>query len=174
MCVVIDMNVFGSVFNPDDDKHIFFEPVKSWVINGKAKIVMGGTKYYEELEKLAKYRKLILALKRAGKVYDVPDTNSIDKKSDELAQAINHRDFDDPHIVALLIISGCPVICSNDERAFPFFQKREWYPKGQSIPKVYCERSYACRDEILNDSNLMEKLKPLEKLNKKAIETLRI
>lgn len=170
MCVVIDMNSFSPVFNPTDEKHQYFEPVKDWVIKGKAKIIMGGTKYYDELSKLGKYRKLIIALKSAGKIHDVKSDTAIDELATKLSEMLTHRDFDDPHIVALLIVSGCPVICSNDERAFPYFHKREWYPKGQKLPKIYCERSYSSKDEILNDTNLMENLKPLEKLTKSTIE----
>jgi len=167
MCVVIDMNVIIAVFNEDDKKHEFFRPVRDWILTGKGKMVVGGSTYFKELGKLNKFRRLYLALRKAGKVV-VSSDSDIDKLELELKDKLSHPNFDDPHIVALLIISGCKVICSQDARAYPFFQRKEWYPKGKSVPKIYCEKSYSKRSAILIDKNIADICLPCLKLNKTA------
>lgn len=166
MCVVIDMNVIKAVFNAEDKKHEYFKPVKDWILVGKGKMVVGGNTYYQELSELHNFRRFYLALRKAGKVVIGGDEKVIDELEEKLKGETSHRDFDDPHIVALLIVSGCKVICSNDARAYPFFQKKDWYPKNQSVPKIYCERSHAKSDEILCDTNIANVCLPCTRLNK--------
>ena len=166
MCVVIDMNVVNCVFNVDNQSHESFKPVKEWILNGKGKMVVGGETYFKELGKLAKFRKFYLALRKAGKVILVKPEKEIDDLELKLKDSLSHKNFDDPHIVALLIVSGCKVICSNDARAYPFFHKKEWYPKGRSIPKIYCDKSYSKHKEILTDNNMAEICLPCLKLKK--------
>jgi hypothetical protein len=171
MCVVIDMNVLPCVFIEQNDKHNMFKPIKSWILEGKGKMVVGGKTYFDELEKMVKIRKIYVQLRKAGKVV-VIEQNSIDNLENELKKKLQHQDFDDPHIVALLIISGCQVVCSNDVRAFQFFQMNKWYPKGRSIPKIYCDRSYANRGDILNDNNIADICTPCNQLNKKQAQAI--
>jgi len=136
-------------------------------------MVVGGSTYFKKLEKLNKIRKLYLALRKAGKVIIVTPENKINTLEDKLSGELQHKDFDDPHIVALLIISGCRVICSNDARAYPFFQKKEWYPKGRKTPKIYCDKSYSKYSEILCNENLADICMPCNKLNKRNIELIK-
>ncbi|OOE32009.1 hypothetical protein [Salinivibrio kushneri] len=166
MCIVIDMNVVKTVFNEEEKDHQYYKPVKDWILRGKGKMVVGGKTYHEELKRMYKFRKLYLALRKAGKVVVGGCDEKIDKLEMELKETLNHRDFDDPHIVALLIVSGCKVICSEDARAYPFFQKNEWYPKGQNVPKIYCKRSYSKSKEILSDSNIAGICLPCSRLNR--------
>jgi len=168
MCVVIDMNVMNCVFNSNNQNHEQFKPVKDWILNGKGKMVVGGDTYFEELGKLAKFRKFYLALRKAGKVVVVKPEKDIDALETKLDASLSHKNFDDPHIVALLIVSGCKIICSNDARAFPYFQKKEWYPKGRSLPKIYCDKSYSKHKEILTDNNMADICLPCLKLKKTA------
>lgn len=172
MCVVIDMNVIKAVFNSDNQEHEYFKPVQDWILNGKGKMVVGGNTYYQELSELHKFRRFFLALRKAGKVVVGGDEDTIDTLEEQLKNKLSHRDFDDPHIVALLIVSGCKVICSNDVRAYPFFQKKDWYPKGQGIPKIYCGRSYTKSDEILCDTNIANICLPCTRLNKSTQDGL--
>lgn len=166
MCVVIDMNVVKTVFNDGETNHQYYRPVKDWILGGKGKMVVGGSTYYKELGKMHKFRKFYLALRKAGKVVIGGSEEQIDDLEEKLKKTLSHRDFDDPHIVALLIVSGCKVICSEDVRAYPFFQKKEWYPKGKGVPKIYCERSYLKSSEILCDSNIADVCLPCSRLNR--------
>jgi hypothetical protein len=49
MCIIIDADTLGLVFNPETKEHKKFKPVLEWINNGKGKIVYGGTKYEKEL-----------------------------------------------------------------------------------------------------------------------------
>jgi len=49
-------------------------------------------------------------------------------------------DFDDPHIVALLNISNCKNICTDDYRAIPFFKEKSFY-SNSVIPKIHTKQS---------------------------------
>lgn len=169
MCIVIDINVIKTVFNEEEKNHQYYKPVKDWILGGKGKMVVGGSTYYEELEKMYKFRKFYIALRKAGKVV-VGCDEKIDNLELDLKETLNHRDFDDPHIVALLIISGCKIICSEDARAYPFFQKSEWYPKGKSVPKIYCKRAHSKSKELLSDSNIAEICLPCSRLNREQKE----
>ena len=48
MCVIVDTNAFAAVFNANANNHDEFAPVLDWIISGKGKLVIGGTKYMSE------------------------------------------------------------------------------------------------------------------------------
>lgn len=150
MCIVIDANVFSSIFDGDAADHDEFRPVFNWIENGKGKIVYGGTKYKIELRAATKYLKLFAQLAIAGKTREL-DSKAIDRKQEELERKINHRDFDDAHIIAIIIVSHCKLICSKDTRAYPFFQDKNLYPKNFFRPKIYSRSSHA---HLLCDQNI--------------------
>ena len=57
-----------------------------------------------------------------------------------LSKKINHRDFDDPHIIAIVIVSRCMIICTKEVRALRFFKDKSLYPRGISRPKLYTSK----------------------------------
>lgn len=61
----------------------------------------------------------------------------VDQKMNELKALCNDSDFDDPHIAALLIVSGCNILCSEDARSYLYVKRKEWYPNGRKLPKIY-------------------------------------
>lgn len=165
MCLVIDMNTIPTVFNPDLDNHEKYKPVLDWVISGKGKMVCGGSKYWEELKQIGKYLRFFNELNKAGKVVKVDD-EAVDQKMDELMEICDDSDFDDPHIVALLIVSGCKVVSSEDARSYPYIKRKEWYPKGRDVPKIYKSSSFNKASTILCDGNLADICLPCLKLRK--------
>lgn len=171
MCLVIDMNAISVVFNPNSKNHDKFKPVLEWIVSGKGKMVCGGTKYWEELSTVRKYLRLFNELNKAGKVVKVDDA-SVDIKMDELMGLCNDSDFDDPHIVALLIVSKCKVVTSEDSRSYPYIKRREWYSKSKDIPKIYKKSSFSVASTILSDKNIAEICLPCLKLKKKQSESL--
>jgi len=48
-------------------------------------------------------------------------------------------DFDDPHIVALLNVSGCKRVCTNEKRALPFLEFEDLY-RDRIPPVIYTKR----------------------------------
>lgn len=165
MCIVIDVNTFHAVFNSESDNHETYRPVAQWIVEGKGKIVCGGESYFRELSKLSKYLRFFNQLKKAGKVV-FADSERVDAKEAELKLLCQDDDFDDPHIVALLIVSGCRLICSEDARSYPYLRRRQWFPKGGVIPKIYCARSADRAGSLLVDKNIADICLPCERLRK--------
>jgi len=151
MCIVLDINTIPNIFNNESKEHAEFKPVRDWIIHKKGKIVYGGTKYSEELSKMRQYLKLFLLFERINKTV-VIDTEAVDNIQAEVEAMIQHRDFDDPHLVAILKESGCKLVCSVDERAFPYL-KHQLFFKGKDRPKIY---SSSRNKDLLCDANIAE------------------
>lgn len=136
MCIVIDINTIPSVFNPLASDHHEFRPILDWLGNCNTKIVYGGTKYKQELRRMPRYFKLLQEMRTGGQVYEV-DEASVDKEEIVIKQATYHKNFNDQAIVAIVIVSHCRWICSNDKKAHPFFKLNNLYPKGIKRPSIY-------------------------------------
>ncbi|SDE55532.1 hypothetical protein SAMN05216464_107149 [Mucilaginibacter pineti] len=132
MCIVIDTNVLGPVFNKKDAYHLNFEPVLDWIFNGQGKIVYGGSKYLSEITKYGKLFGLLNSINKAVYI----ENGIVDDLTQKASEKIVHKDFDDQHLIGLLLASGCKLICTNDERAFPFIQHRLFF-KSSKEPKIY-------------------------------------
>lgn len=166
MCIVIDTNCMSSVFKRSSKDHTDFKPVKDWIIEGKGKIVIGGSKYREEIKH---YLSQLAELERNNKVVKI-DNAKVDREHDLLKEKIDHRDYDDPHLIALLSISRCKLICSKDERAYPFFKNKDLY-QSRSAPLIYCKER---NKDLLCDNNIAPICEPCIKLNKSQIDQLEI
>jgi predicted nucleic acid-binding protein len=135
MCLVIDTNVFGSVFNEAAKEHKRFAPVINWLTNGKGRLIYGGDKYNSEL-KGSSYTRIFAELSRGGKLIRMP-TGQVNTYAAQLKVMVRDRDFDDEHIVALVAISRCCVVCTDDKRSFSYLKRRDLYPAGMKPPKIY-------------------------------------
>jgi hypothetical protein len=132
MCIIIDTNVLGPVFDPTNIRHKTFKPVYDWVCTGQGKIVYGGTKYLEEIGKFRKIFKILSDAKRAISI----DNVIVDASTLIAKNTITHNDFDDQHLVGLLLASKCKLICSDDKRAYQFFRHSLFFSK-RNRPKIY-------------------------------------
>ena len=139
MCIVIDVNAIPSVFNPSASNHCEFRPILDWVDNHKIKIVYGGTKYKEELANMPKYLSILSEMRRMGKIHEADDV-SVDTEQKRIEQMIRRKSFNDQVIVAIVIVSRCTLICSNDKKSFPFLTLKTLYPKGFKRPSIYTGR----------------------------------
>lgn len=155
MCIVIDTNTIARVFDDENKEHEEFKPVRDWIIHKKGMIVYGGTKYFEELSKMRQYLRLFSLLNAAGKAV-VRDAEAVDKIQAEVEATLQDKDFDDPHIVAILKESACKLVCSDDKRAFPFF-KHEAFFKGKDKPRIY---SSSRNKDLLCDANIAKCCQP--------------
>lgn len=164
MCIVIDTNTWASVIDTTSTNHLEFKPVHDWILGegGKGKIVYGGTTYINETP--LKYRKLLRYFTDIGKAKGI-SLDEVDFHEAELKQKIQHPDFDDPHIVAIIIVSKCKLICSNDLKAIPFFKDKDrlLYPKHFAIPKIYQSNS---NKDLLIDKNIAKICFPCLKTSK--------
>src|ERR1700761_3815646 len=104
MCIVIDTNTLHHVFKESSINHAQFKPIRDWIIDGKGKVVFGGSKYLGEIE--GKYLNFFMQLKTAGKAIFVPN-ELVNNETQIVSNLITHPDFDDQHLVGLLRVSKC-------------------------------------------------------------------
>lgn len=162
MCIIIDVNALNEVFNTHSVNHQQFQPVRDWIIEGKGKVLYGGTKYRDELRR-TKYVKLFGQLKRARKAVQV-DNQQIDQEQKRIEALVTDPDFDDPHLIAIICVSRCILICSKDKRSYPFLKDKRFYPKGYDRPKIYSNKR---NSDLLVDVNIAEICQPSRKTTKK-------
>jgi hypothetical protein len=138
--VIVDANTWPAVFDPSNQRHGDFRPVKDYIENNFKSLAWGGSHYVNELRNCPKYLKMHLELEKGSRAIRFDD-KAIDKDEVRIKQLEDSKDFDDPHIIAIQIISKAPIICSCDKRAFDFFKKPIFYPKLHPRPKIYSKKS---------------------------------
>src|SRR5271166_635466 len=116
MCLVIDPGCIPKVFDPMNREHARFTPVWEWINNGNGRMIYGGTNDLKELSRLSKYLPLIAELSRRGRLTLVSHVR-VDQIGAEIEQKVNSSDLDDEHLIAIVIVSRCMVICTDDLRA---------------------------------------------------------
>lgn len=146
MCIVIDTCAISRVFTAGDAD---FDAVRRWIVEGRGKMVFGGTKYNEELLKLGRYLAVIQELTRQRKTV-VVNRDLVDEAEARVREMEPCADFDDPHIVAIVKVSRCRVVCSTDARADRFVQDRRFY--GAPVPSIYRHRDHG---HLLRDCNIV-------------------
>jgi hypothetical protein len=153
--MLIDANLITVVFNRNNERHTMYKPVLEWFVMGKARIVIGGGRYYrtEIKERLASYVPILTELSRLNKTHWFPG-EAVDELTIHIKRLETRSDFDDPHIVALLCISKAKIFCSEDERAFQFVKDKKFYPRGQETPKILSLKTHETSLELLNDENI--------------------
>ena len=166
MAVIIDTNCIANVFSSKAEKHDSFKPVLEWILLGKGLMVYGGSKYLSELRKIPKYLPIIRMLKEVGKVVE-GDKLKIDETQERILRICDDIDFDDPHLTAIVYITKCRVICSEDSRSIQYVTNRKFYPPGFNIPVYYTSKT---NSDLLCDKYVDSTLKPLCKINKKDFE----
>lgn len=152
MCIIIDTNAFASVFDCNSEGHSEFSPVLNWIRNGKGKIVFGGTTYRNELRRAKRYLGIIGELKKARRIVEVSN-DEVDREQKRIESLVSHRDFDDPHLIAIVAVSRCKLICSSDKRAYRFIKRASLYPKAGMRPKIY---SGSSNSDLLCDHNIAD------------------
>ena len=161
MCLIIDINTLSKVFNKNDSEHQEFRPVLLWIINGKGKAVYGGKKYIKELGG-TRYRSLFTQLRIAQKAVLI-DNKEVDKQMNRINRLLNHRKFDDSHIVAIVNASGCRLVCTNDTRSERYLMDKDLYEKPIKPPLIYKRKKQA--RTLLTDRYIAECCQPCNKLN---------
>jgi hypothetical protein len=136
VAIVVDINVLAPVFNPECSGHSEFKPVHDWILKGRGQAVFGGSKYKAELVRAGRYLRLFVQLKTAGRAVEIrPDL--VDAREAELIAMTHGTGCDDQHIMAILCVSGCRLVCSLDGRSYEFIKCKTYYPKKGGLPKIY-------------------------------------
>jgi len=136
MCVVIDSNCLTITFNENNSLYSEFEIVNRMIMNNKIKLIYGGSTYREELKRMPNYLKIIVELRKAGKAH-LLETSEVDNKENEIETNPLCIGCNDIHIIAIVIVSGCRLVCSRDIGLHPYLRKRDLYPNRLSPPKIY-------------------------------------
>jgi hypothetical protein len=136
MCVVIDSCCIAMVFDGSNSNHARFSPVLNW-IKTRGCMVYGGTKYNAELGKLTKYLPLIAELKRAARAVYIDDL-IVDPIAQSLKVSFPEPEFDDEHLVALVIASRCGVVATIDVVAISYLRRTDVFNgRGVKRPSIY-------------------------------------
>lgn len=133
MCLVIDTCTVAKVFNEDAEEHKRFAPIRDWIISQDGKMIYGGRKYIKEL---GSSRRIVVEMERRGKLVRLHD-DRVDKIAKDLKRKEPAKRFDDEHLIAMVIVSRCCVICTDDARAMPYLKRKDLYPKKFKRPKIY-------------------------------------
>jgi hypothetical protein len=136
MPIIIDTNTISKVFNEQNGEHDKFRPVYQWIENGNGKFVYGGSKYRSELEKMESYMKLFKLYKDKRKAIEI-DKDKVDERERLIKEEKLNGNFNDQHLVAIVIVSRCKLICTCDLKAIPFIRDPNLYPNGCARPKFY-------------------------------------
>lgn len=139
--IIVDANTWSRVFDSANLEHGDFKPVLDCIGKRKATLVYGGKTYMKELKESPKYLQLHAQYRKA-RMAEFLDAEEVDTQEIEVRGKEDNPDFDDPHIIAIQIVSKAPVICSKDERAEKFFKKAQLYPKGHKSPKIYKRKEH--------------------------------
>jgi hypothetical protein len=151
MCIIIDANAIPPVFNLNESCHDEFSPVEAWIRKGKGKMVYGGTTYRNQLRRLRTYIPILYELDVAGKIIKI-DHLKVDQAEAQVVQKVMDRRCDDHHIIALVIVSGCRLLCSNDHSSFVYIKNRSYYPSGIKPPMIYTGSK---NSDKLHDKNIV-------------------
>ncbi len=136
MCIVIDSDTLSCVFNENNSKHRLFKPVKDWVSEGEGKVVLGGSTYKKELSKMPRYIGFINSLDKKRRVVRIP-SSEVDEYEDKLKVKVPEKSFDDAHILAIVAISKCLLVCTQDSKSLKYLKSVDLYPKHCARPKFF-------------------------------------
>jgi len=103
MCTVIDADTFSYFCNPDSAMYSDFQPVRDWIENSNSKIVYGGMDYLNHLSNHKKFLGYLMEQSRKGKIERL-NNGEVDRVTDAIKANYTRADFDDHHIVAIVLI----------------------------------------------------------------------
>jgi len=136
MCLIVDTCCIPSVFDPSSQDHARFAPVLRWITKGTGRLVVGGEKYRRELRKMTHYMKILGELQRRGRIVDV-DNAQVNSVAADLRKRFQDPAFNDEHLAALVVVSRCRIVCTDDHVAVQYLTTRALYPAGVIVPKIY-------------------------------------
>lgn len=166
MCIVIDSCVLPKVFKKADQQHNNYRAVCEWIVNGEGKIVYGGSKFEKEIFDHHKwFLKALGLLQSHGKAIRA-DKSKVDRRQAIVEKLVKDRDFDDPHLLALLGVTGCQLICTGDTRAEKYILDKALYPKGGSVPAIFKDGKK--HTKLLSPAYIGKCCRPCEKINKES------
>ena len=152
MCVIVDMCCIPHVFDKRSKSHSDFSPLLAWIDGDSGRLLIGGTKYKKELRTMVKYFGVFLNYEKQHKLVRLDDA-AVDLFAKIAKRGERSQRFNDEHIVAMVAVSGCKVVCTNDKEAMPFIRKKDLYKQSPyGPPKIYNKSSHkhlCCKDHVV-------------------------
>lgn len=136
MCIVVDPPLFIALFKDTDPDHGQFAPVLLWVTKGPGKFVLGGSTYNRELMNVKSILPSLVELERQRKLVRASQAN-VDIDEAVIKGIERCADFDDPHLVALIRVTGCKLVCVRDGRSHRFLRDTRFYHGIGARPSLY-------------------------------------
>ena len=152
MCIVVDAPLLISLFKSSDPNHEKYKPVLHWLKNGSGKLVFGGTTYLQELSAVASILNVLKEFEKLHKVVRIA-TNLVDEHQAAVKEIAPEKNFDDPHLVAIVRASSCKLICVNDPRSHKYLRDVRFYESGKYRPSLYTRPR---NHQLLSESNIMK------------------
>ena len=135
--VVIDTDCLSRVFDEKNKEHNEYVPLYRSIIEQKqTTIIYGGTKYIGELKRAKQFLKLFGEFRKTGMAKDIDD-QSVDKEEKRIIKMADDSKFNDHHIVAIVIIGRCNIICSKDSNSYENYKNGRYYTSHFTKPKIY-------------------------------------
>jgi predicted nucleic acid-binding protein len=150
MCLVIDTCCWHAVFDVTNSSHRKFQPVLQWVRFGRGRVVYGGSTYRQEIRNSSKIRSLLTELTRAGRTVVIPDED-VDAEERRVKRMESCADFDDAHLIAIVAVSGCRIVCTADRAAQRYLKQGRFYSGVARKPKIYCDSAHRT---LLKNANI--------------------
>ena len=85
----------------------------------------------DELRQAKAYYGVMAELSRKGRVKKVRD-DIVDREYTLVEALLQRSKCDDCHLIAIIRVSGCRLICSNDHRADEYLKNPRCYAKGEA------------------------------------------
>lgn len=123
MCLIVDANVVHQVF-PEPSEH--FRPIHEALAGGRASFVYGG-ELTREYQRTALSRSFLRRLDQQGAARQIPDV-MVDTETKKVQKRGGYRS-NDPHILALAIVSRVRLLCSEDEELGEDFTNPKILPR---------------------------------------------
>ena len=134
--VVVDTDSLSKVFDKANKEHKEFEPLHKSIIDQKRSLVVyGGTKYIGELKRARKFFGLFVELKKSGMAITL-NSQQVDDEEERIIGLAEDSKFNDHHIVAIVAVGRCNIICSSDTNSHAYYKNALYYPKHLR-PKIY-------------------------------------
>ena len=119
MCLIIDTNTVHRVFSSPSPDH---RPVLEALKNLKATMVYGGELRREYMQ-IHWFRAFLRRLDQSGAAKVFPD-DEVDIRTENIRQSGGYKS-DDPHILALAIMTNARLLCSEDDALSADFTNRD-------------------------------------------------
>lgn len=134
--VVVDADCLSKVFDKTNKEHKEYEPLHNSIIEEKRSVIRyGGTKYTNELKRARKFLRLFAELGKIGMALKL-DAQAVDNEEERIIGLANDPKFNDHHIVAIVVVGRCNIICSSDTNSHGHYKNSRYYPK-HFRPKIY-------------------------------------